>query len=109
MKNSDNGLLQITSDYYKRDGEYLHMKFYFTTDGTNRYERYLKALDDYFRLEVYRHKHEEERHQRIDQAHIDQIKRKWSDASMEVLKPEAVKGLVSTAAFIGHELEVHIT
>ena len=74
------------------------MKFYFTTDGTNRYDRYLKSLDDYFRLEVYRHNHEEERHQRIDQAHIDQIKRKWHKASMEVQKPEKVKGSVSTAA-----------
>ena len=99
MKNSDFGLLKITSDYYERDGDYLDMTFYFTTDGTNRYERYFKSLEDYFRLEVYRHKHEEERHQRIDQARINQIKQKWSKASMVVQKPEAVKGSVSTAAF----------
>ena len=97
VKNSDFGLLKITPDYYERNGEYLHMKFYFTTDGTNRYERYFKSLDDYFRLEVYRHKHEEERHLRIDQAHINQIQRKWPKASMVVKKPESVKGSVSTA------------
>ena len=97
-KNSDFGLLKITSDYYEREGEYLQMKFYFTTDGTDRYERYFKSLEDYFRLEVYRHKHEEERHQRIDKAHINQIKRKWPKTSMVVLEPESVKGSVSTAA-----------
>ena len=100
MKNSDNGLQRDGDNYHYKEGDYLHMKFYFTTDGTNRYKRYLKSLDDYFRLEVYRHNHEEERHQRIDQAHIDQIKRKWHKASMEVQKPEKVKGSVSTAAFI---------
>ena len=100
MKNSDNGLQRDGDNYYKKDGEYLNMTFYFTTDGTNRYQRYLKSLDDYFRLEVYRHNHEEETHQRIDQAHIDQIKTKWPDASMEVLEPEAVKGSVSTTFFI---------
>ena len=71
------------------------MQFYFNTDGTNRYNRYLKSLDDYFRLEVYRHNHEEETPQRIDQAQIDEIKTKWPDASMKVQKPEAVKGSVS--------------
>ena len=100
MKNSDNGLQRDGDNYYKIEGDYLHMTFYFTTDGTNRYQRYLKSLDDYFRLEVYRHNHEEERHKRIDQAHIDQIKRKWPKASMEVREPEKVKGSVSTAAFI---------
>ena len=71
------------------------MKFYFTTNGNNRYGRYLKSLEDYFRLEVYRHKHEEERHYRIDQAHIKQIKGKWNKASMVVREPEKVKGSVS--------------
>ena len=95
MKNSDNGLQRDGDNNHKIEGDYLHMTFYFTTDGTNRYQRYLKSLDDYFRLEVYRHNHEEERHQRIDQAHIDQIKSNWPDALIEVQEPEAVKGFVS--------------
>ena len=100
VKNSDNGLQRDGDNYSKREGDYLHMKFYFTTDGTNRYKRYLKSLDDYFRLEVYRHNHEEETHQRIDQAHIDQIKTKWPGALMEVQEPEAVKGSVSAPVLI---------
>ena len=84
------------------------MTFYFTID-TYRYERSLKSLEDYFRLEVYRQNHEEERHQRIDQAHIDQIKTKWPDASMEIQKPEAVKGSVSAPVFMLHELKGCIT
>ena len=92
VKNSDFGLLQ-NPVYESKDG-YLDMTFYFTTDGTNRYERYFKSLDDYFRLEVYRHNHEEERHHRIDQAHIDQIKEKWPRAKMVVRAPEEVKGPV---------------
>ena len=98
-KNSDFGLLQITSDHYYKEEKYLHMKFYFTTDGNNRYGRYLKSLEDYFRLEVYRHKHEEEQHHRIDQDHIKEIKGKgWNKASMVVREPEKVKGSVSTTA-----------
>jgi hypothetical protein len=90
VKNSDFGLLQ--NPVYKSEGDYIAMQFYFTTDGTNRYERYFKSLGDVFRLEVYRHKHEEERHHRIDQAHINQIKRKWPKTSMVVVEPEKVKG-----------------
>ena len=92
VKNTD--LLQIKSNNYYRDGKYLHMKFYLNTNDTNRYDIY-DSLDDYFRLEVYPHNHEEETPQRIDQARIDQIKTKWPDASMKVQKPEAVKGSVS--------------
>ena len=91
-KNSDFGLLQ--NPVYERKDGYLDMTFYFTTDGTNRYEKYLKSLDDFFRLEVYKHNHEEDTHQRIDQAHIDQIKKKFPKALMIVRKPEAVKGSV---------------
>ena len=75
------------------------MTFYFNINGTNRYDRYLNSdiisPEDYVRLEVYRHNHEEETNQRIEQVHIDQIKTKWPNASMEVQKSEAVKGTVS--------------
>ena len=91
IKNSNYALLQTPVE--TKENGYLKMKFYFQNAGTDRYGKYFKPLESYFRLEVYKHgksqNHDNEKPYVINQDHLKSIKREYSKASIKEGLPHA--------------------